>query len=72
MVGQEPAPKKCVLMSTSKAIRGDMKDLKNGLLPWILEILEVILVLLSGLVQYACFGSSAGNPEVDTCCCAPS
>ena len=26
LVGQEPAPSKCVLLSTSKAVRKDMKD----------------------------------------------
>ena len=25
LVGQEPAPSKCVLMSTSRAVRGDMR-----------------------------------------------
>ena len=27
LVGQEPAPSKCVLMSTSRAVRGDMRGL---------------------------------------------
>ena len=26
LVGQEPAPSKCILMSTSAAVRRDMKD----------------------------------------------
>ena len=26
LVGQEPAPSKCVLLSTSRAVREDMKD----------------------------------------------
>ena len=26
LVGQEPAPSKCVLLSTSKVVRGDMRN----------------------------------------------
>ena len=54
LVGQEPAPSKCVLMSTSAAIRRNMKDwvfflrVNAGLLSWKFEILEGILTLLTG------------------------
>ena len=50
-VGQEPAPSKCVLSSTSRAVRKDMKDwyflLKetNGLSSLMSGISEVIWIL---------------------------
>ena len=44
LVGQEPAPSKCVLMSTSAAVR----RVNAGLLSWMFEILEGILTPLIG------------------------
>ena len=56
MVGQEPAPSKCVLMSTSRVVRSDMRDWVlllmreiAGRLSWIFVILVGILILLFGV-----------------------
>ena len=45
LVGQEPAPSKCVLMSTSRAVRSDLRGWivtdegdRCGLLNWMFEI----------------------------------
>ena len=48
LVGQEPAPRKCVLMSTSLAVRNDMRGwvVTDGLLSWMFVILEGILIVL--------------------------
>ena len=48
LVGQEPAPSKCVLLSTSRAVRKDMKEwvlseeVTSGLSSLMFEIFEVI------------------------------
>ena len=55
LVGQEPAPSKCVLLSTSRVVRGDMKEWycprreTNGLLSLTCVILVVIWILPLGV-----------------------
>ena len=54
LVGQEPAPSKCVLSSTSRVVRKDVKDWvlsqegDSGLSSLMSGILEVIWILLFG------------------------
>ena len=55
LVGQEPAPSKCVLLSTSRVVRRDMKEWychrrgTNGLLSLTCVILVVIWILPLGV-----------------------
>ena len=69
LVGQEPAPCKCVLISTSKMVRNDMRDWvlsqegDRRSLHWMYEILGSSWYHFSWLVCYSCCSGWAGDRE---------
>ena len=77
-VGQEPAPSKCVLMSTSRAVRGAVRGwvVSDEGHRWSVKLdvrdLGVILILLSMvLVLYLGFSGSSCHFSVGSCLCSP-
>ena len=74
LVGQEPAPSKYVLVSTSGAVRNDMRGwvvtdgVIGGLSSWMFGILVVTWILFSGLVGYFGFSGSSGHCPVCLFC----